>query len=88
MELSKGQVVISMAGHDFGMWYVVTDQTGQTYAAVADGKRRPLVRPKRKNIRHLRKTNMKLDLDLVRTDKQLRRALSALREKEGGKQLV
>ena len=45
---------------------------------VADGKERPLERPKRKNPKHLQKTNLTVDMAQM-TDKKLRRVLNDLR---------
>ncbi|MFR3811598.1 MAG: hypothetical protein ACLTXT_03705 [Ruminococcus callidus] len=44
------------------------------YAEIADGKRRRLASPKRKNLRHLQRTNQCIALDGV-TDKKLRNVL-------------
>ena len=47
MEVKKGAVVISKAGHDKGDFQVIMD-FDDTYAYVCDGKYRPLERPKKK----------------------------------------
>lgn len=73
MEFEKGTVVISKAGRDKGYFMVVLDET-EGYVMVADGKERPLERPKRKNPRHLQKTNRRLSLEQL-TNKKLRTAL-------------
>lgn len=73
MEFEKGTVVVSKAGRDKGYFMVVLDET-DGYVIVADGKERPLDRPKRKNPRHLQKTNRKLSLEQL-TNKKLRTAL-------------
>ena len=50
MEL--GTIVYSKSGHDAHRFYVVVSQSdGWVY--IADGKRRKLEKPKRKNPRHL-----------------------------------
>ena len=49
----KGQVVKSLSGRDKGCLYVVTEFT-ENAVFVADGKRRKLSNPKRKNIKHVR----------------------------------
>lgn len=53
LELDVGQLVVSTAGRDDGALYVVTGQAGPGMVLVADGRRRPMDRPKRKNTRHL-----------------------------------
>ena len=78
MQLQPGQVVCSLAGRDAqGLFVVVA--CGEGWAALADGKRRPLERPKRKNLRHIRKTNTVLEQTGIDTNRKLRRALAALR---------
>ena len=52
MELQRGQVVRSLAGHDQGDFQVVV-AAAPPYAFVCDGKRRPLQRPKRKKRKHV-----------------------------------
>ncbi|MGN0688552.1 MAG: hypothetical protein ACI4KA_10655 [Oscillospiraceae bacterium] len=78
MEYVSGMVVISSAGHDSGGWFVVTGTDGR-YVYIADGKERKLDAPKRKNTRHIRRTEVTLDISAM-TDKALRRALNALRK--------
>ena len=73
MEFEKGTVVISKAGRDKGYFMVVLDEA-DGYVIVADGKERPLDRPKRKNPKHLQKTNKKMSLEQL-TDKKLRTVL-------------
>ena len=73
MEFEKGNVVISKAGRDKGYFMAVLDEI-DGYVIVADGKERPLDRPKRKNPKHLQKTNRKLSLEQL-TNKKLRTAL-------------
>ena len=55
MEFVSGMVVISSAGHDDGGWFVVTGADGR-YVYIADGKERRLASPKKKNIKHIRRT--------------------------------
>ena len=73
MEFEKGTVVISKAGRDKGYFMVVLDEA-DGYTIVADGKERPLERPKRKNPKHLQKTNKRLSLEQL-TNKKLRTVL-------------
>ena len=76
MEISKGTVVISSAGHDKGQWFVVTGADGG-YVFIADGKERRLCSPKKKNLKHVRPTPEFLD-PAGMTDKRLRTALRTL----------
>ena len=76
MEIETGMVVISAAGHDCGQWFVVTDADGR-YAYLADGKERRLTAPKKKNLKHIRKTDRTIEVPGL-TDKRLRSTLRAL----------
>ncbi|WP_298483299.1 KOW domain-containing RNA-binding protein [uncultured Ruminococcus sp.] len=73
MELTRGLVVRALAGRDRGGYFVVLS-VENGYATIADGKRRRLDAPKRKNVRHLQMTATLVDLEGV-TDKKLRSVL-------------
>ncbi|MBO6302357.1 MAG: KOW domain-containing RNA-binding protein [Ruminiclostridium sp.] len=80
MELVKGTVVISRAGRDKGYPLAVVGLDGK-FVLVADGKERPLERPKKKNPIHLAVTKKTVNVEGV-SDKALRRALKeALNDK-------
>ena len=51
-EWSSGMLAESRAGHDTGCLYVVLADD-DTYVWLADGKRRPLEKPKKKKRRHV-----------------------------------
>ncbi len=70
MDIAKGSVVIAKAGRDKGSPFVVLELTDSRTALIADGKRRPIERPKRKNLIHLQATAA--TLDCVTTNRQLR----------------
>ena len=53
MELSKSDVVLSLAGRDQGMLFFVVDTDG-VYVSLVNGKERKLENPKRKKLKHLR----------------------------------
>ena len=78
----KGQVVSSAAGHDKDSLYLVVQVEGDGWCRVADGKRRKLAAPKRKNPKHLRATRGVIQLAQIGSDRALRRALAALRPEE------
>ena len=73
MEIKIGNVVISSAGHDCGRYMVVVGAEGG-FVFVADGKERKLDSPKKKNIKHVRKTLSTIELEGL-TDKKLRQML-------------
>lgn len=79
MEFELGNVVISRAGRDKGYFMAVVGEE-KGYLLVADGKERPLERPKKKNPKHLQRTNQRIDLEQL-TDKKLRTFLRELKEK-------
>ena len=74
MEVQRGQVVRSLAGHDKGGFLAVV-QVAPHFALVCDGKRRPLERPKRKKLFHLAPTATVLPEEALRTNRQIRSAL-------------
>lgn len=53
-----GRIVISRAGRDKGSAAVITERLDLHHVLVADGDRRPVAKPKRKNIRHLAMTRV------------------------------
>ena len=81
MPIKPGQVVRSLAGHDAGGYFMVVACEADR-VSLADGKRRPLQKPKQKNLRHIRKTNRVLELGSIDTNQKLRRALAAIRASE------
>ena len=53
-EINISDVVVSTAGRDAGEWFYVIDED-QTYLFLANGKDRPLDKPKRKKRKHIQK---------------------------------
>lgn len=51
-----GQMARSSAGHDLGKLYVILEVVGET-VLVVDGINKTLEKPKKKNIRHVRRMN-------------------------------
>ena len=79
MEVQRGQVVRSLAGHDKGGFLAVV-QVAPPFAFVCDGKRRPLERPKRKKLFHLAPTGTVLPQEAMKNNGQIRRALAPFGE--------
>ena len=73
MQIQKGSVVIAKAGRDKGRPFVVVELPDSRTVLTADGKRRPLERPKKRNIIHLQATAAKIDR--ITTNRQLRKDL-------------
>ncbi len=75
MDICKGSLVYSRAGRDKGGLFLVLSAE-ENYAYIADGNTRKVSAPKRKNIRHLNKTNTVLNMDFDNiSDSQVRKAL-------------
>lgn len=76
--MKKGDVVISLSGHDKGRIYVVI-QEGE-YPLLCDGKRKLLHNPKKKNCKHLKETGERVDLSSYNPlyDAHIRKALKSV----------
>lgn len=74
MKLEKGTVVYSLAGHDKGDFQAVVEFDDK-YAKVCDGKYRPLERPKKKKLIHIKVTNTVLSEGSLKTNKSIRVSL-------------
>ena len=70
MDIAKGSVVIAKAGRDKGKAFAVTEVLDARTVLIADGKSRPIERPKRKNVIHLQATGT--TVDCTATNRQLR----------------
>ena len=79
MTIKKGSVVRALAGRDKDGFFVVLG-VEDSYALIADGKRRRIQSPKRKKLIHLAPTNTVYQ-GSIETNPQLRKAL---REFNGG----
>ena len=77
MELKKGQIVKSLKGHDKGNLLMVAG-FDEKRVLLCDGKHRKLDNPKRKNLRHIELTELRLDLNTVDTDRKLRKTLNKI----------
>ena len=73
MEISKSDIIISLAGRDKGkFFYVVGVEEG--YVLLADGRGRKLENPKRKKLKHVRRvsrTESRVADKILRGDKVL-----------------
>ena len=80
--MERGNVVRSMAGHDKDSFYMIVDiQDG--FVLLADGRRRKLLKPKRKSLKHIAKTNTILCINEVISDKRLRYLLRPFNGQSG-----
>ena len=79
MEVQRGQIMRSLAGHDKGDFQTVLKVEG-VFAYMADGKRRTLENPKKKKLMHLAPTGTVLGEESLATNRQIRTALRIYRE--------
>ena len=80
MEIKRGTVVRSNAGHDRGLFMAVLEVNGR-FALTADGKTRTIISPKRKNLIHLSPTAAVLSDEEMESDSSLRKALRRFQAK-------
>lgn len=73
----RGSVVLSLRGRDGKRLMAVLDVQDDR-VLVADGRLRPIEKPKRKNPRHLKLTGATVDESSMASNRELRRALSQL----------
>ena len=78
--LKRGSVVVSSAGRDKGPFLAVL-RLEPDGVWIADGRRRPLERPKRKNPRHVAETPFTAEEASMATNRELRRTLAAAKMK-------
>ena len=73
MDISKSDIIMSLAGRDKGKLFYVMD-TEDNYVLIADGKGRKLENPKRKKLKHVRRvsrTETRVALKILQGDKVL-----------------
>lgn len=80
MQIQQGSIVIAKAGRDKGKAFAVTEVLDSRTVLIADGKSRPIERPKRKNVIHLQATATKTDR--ITTNRQLRNTLKEFSHEE------
>ncbi len=59
--IKVGSVVKCTAGHDSGNYFVVVELENAEFVKICDGKNRPLEKPKRKKIKHIKDTYLVLE---------------------------
>lgn len=88
MDMETGQIVASRTGRDVTRWYVVLGSEGGRIL-LADGERRTLAAPKRKNPRHLAPTRTVLGAEQIKDDITIRKVLKAFAdERQHGAQFA
>ncbi|MDR1564076.1 MAG: KOW domain-containing RNA-binding protein [Oscillospiraceae bacterium] len=76
-EIKKGSIVLAKAGRDKNAFFAVLE-VGERELLLADGKRRPIERPKKKNTVHVAATSNVLGAEALNTNRSLRRAINEL----------
>lgn len=86
MDLRRGEVVRSLAGHDKDTLFCVTDTEGD-FLLLANGKERKINSPKRKRSKHVQRAGasdhpvfLRLSAGEPVGDNELRKALAAFRD--------
>ena len=81
MELRKGMLAISKAGHDKDSWYVVLN-IEDTHALLVNGMNRTIDFPKKKKLKHLQPVNEvpvilqeKIQREEAWTNEEIKRAI-------------
>ena len=73
MDISKSDIIVSLAGRDKGKFFYVMEVDGED-VLLADGKGRKLEHPKRKKLKHVRRvtrTETRVADKILRGDKVL-----------------
>lgn len=86
MELRKGMLAISKAGHDKDCWYVVLN-IEENHASLVNGKTKKIENPKRKKLKHLQPVNKipevlqeKLQKEEAWTNEEIKRAIKLAKQ--------
>ena len=85
--VERGCVVISLSGRDKGRLMAVL-RTGPDGLWMADGRRRRVEAPKRKNPRHAALAGCTVSEAAMATNRELRRALAALTADPGARAIT
>ena len=59
--IELGSVVKAIAGRDKDNFFVVVGVINDEYVFIANGKNRTITNPKKKKLKHLKSTNLKVD---------------------------
>ena len=86
MELGKGMLVISKAGHDKDNWYIVLNIEGN-YAYLVNGTTKQVENPKKKKLMHLQPVKKipeilqdKLTAGKTWTNEEIKRAIKLAKQ--------
>ena len=77
MNLEIGTVVKSLNGRDKNKYFCVIDKQGD-YVLYCNGCARKLEKPKRKKVKHIQVTPIKLQTETLQVNKHIKKALMGL----------
>jgi len=77
MNLQIGDVIVSKAGKDKDSYFCVVDLK-DSYCFLRDGKIHKLEKPKRKKIKHVRKSPYRVQSEALQANKHLKKAIDSL----------
>ena len=77
MNLERGTVVKSLCGKDKNNLFCVLDKQ-EDYVLYCDGCVRKLEKPKRKKLKHVQVTRVKLQTEILQVNKHIEKALKSL----------
>ena len=77
MNLQIGDVIVSKAGKDKDSYFCVVDLK-DSYCFLRDGKIHKLEKPKRKKIKHVRKSPYRVQSEALQVNKHLKKAIDSL----------
>ena len=77
MNLERGTVVKSLCGKDKNNLFCVLDKQ-EDYVLYCDGCVRKLEKPKRKKLKHVQVTRVKLQTETLQVNKHIKKALKSL----------
>ena len=80
MDITKGTIVKSVAGHDKGEFYCVAEYEN-SFALLINGKTKRISNPKRKSLKHFEVLECRVDETELKSDKKIRRLLREIAEK-------
>ena len=78
-----GMIVKSEAGRDKGTFHVAVGADDRC-VYICDGKERKLEKPKRKNVKHISPTDIRIELSEM-TNRKLRRLITEFKTQNSGK---
>lgn len=60
MEVMAGDIVKSIAGRDSGRYFIIWEVLDSSYVTIVDGDLRKIDNPKRKKVKHLKATGVRV----------------------------